>query len=339
MNAYSRRGSRECMCRAAQLLAVSVIAAIPAISHTQPVMRDYPSHTVRLIVPNAVGGPTDISTRVVAQKLTQFHGQQFIVENRPGAAGIIGTELVARAPPDGYTLLCVALPHVVNQELYKKLPYDTLKDFQPVAQFISYTNVLVVHPSLPAKSVKELIALAKAAPSRLTYGASGFGTSLHLSAELFKTMAGVSIVYVPYKGTAAAMTDLRAGEISMMFDAMVAVMPHVKFGRVRALGVTSANRWALLPELPTIAEAGLPGYEVNSFVGMLAPARTASSIIEKLNSSIFKALQLSDLRDQLAALGAILVAVTPVQFGTYLQSEMQKWSRVLHAAGVKADFQ
>lgn len=313
---------------------------IPAAAPAQPLRPDsYPSHVVRLIVPNAVGGPTDITARIVAQKLTQFFGQQFVVENRPGAAGIIGTEAAARAIADGYTLLCIALPHVVNPALYKKIPYDTVADFTPVAQLISYSNILVVHPSVPARSVKELIALAKAAPEKLTFGASGFGTSLYLSAELFKSMAGVKIVHVPYKGTAAAMTDLRAGEITMIFDTTISVMPHVKQGRVRALGVTSEHRSPLVPELPTIAEAGVPGYEVSSFVGMLAPANTAPSIIEKLNSAVVKVLQFADVKNQLAALGAIPIVTTPDQFGTYLTSQLQKWNKVVRDAGVKVDFQ
>ena len=316
------------------------IALVATTSQAQPGRTDaYPSRAVRLIVPNAVGGPTDISTRIVAQKLTQLHGHQFVVENRPGAAGIIGTETAARATPDGYTLICVAIPHVVNPVLYKKIPYDTLGDFEPIAQFVSYANVLAVHPSLPAHSVKELIAIAKAAPGKLTYGASGFGTSLHLSAELFKFMAGVNIVHVPYKGTAAAMTDVRAGEITMIFDAMVAVMPHVKQGRVRALAVTSATRWPLLPELPTIAEAGLQNYEVSSFVGMLAPVKTAPSIIGRLNSSVVEILQSSEIKEQFAVLGAIPVTTTPDQFGAYLSAEMQKWSKLARSAGLKADFQ
>lgn len=339
MFAISGDESPGSMRRVVRTLAVFGYALISAVAYSQSNAADYPNRVVRLIVPNSVGGPTDISSRIVAQKLGHLYSQQFIVENRPGAAGIIGSEIVARAVADGYTLLCVALPHVVNPELYKKLPYESLKDFDPVAQFISYTNVLVVHPSLPVKSVRDLIALARSVPGKLTYGASGFGTSLHLSAELFKTMARINFIYVPYKGTAAAMTDLRAGEISMIFDAMVAVMPHVKAERVRALGVTSAQRWPLLPELPTIAESGLPGFEVNSFVGLLAPAKTPPSIIEGLNVSVSKALQSGDVQAQLTALGALPVAVTSGQFGAYLGAEMQKWSKVLRVAGVKADFQ
>ena len=338
MNAIGSQGTSERTRCAAQILTTCVVALISVNSHSQPVGPDYPARPVRLIVPNAVGGPTDISARIVAQKLTQLHGQQFIVENRPGAAGIIGTEAVVRAVPDGYTLLCIALPHVVNPALYKKIPYDTIGDFSPIAQFISYSNILVVHPSVPVRSVKELIVLAKAAPDKLSYGASGFGTSLHLSAELFKSMAGVKIIYVPYKGTAAAMTDLRAGEISMIFDTAISVMPHVKQGRVRALGVTSATRSPLVPDLPTISEAGLPGYEVNSFVGMLAPASTPKSIIEKLNATIAKVLQLADVKDQLAALGATPAITTPDQFGVYLKSQLQKWVKLVHDAEIKVDF-
>lgn len=296
---------------------------------------DYPSRVVRLIIPHAPGGPTDITARIMAQRLSESLGQQFIVDNRPGAAGIIGTELAAKASPDGYTLVSISIPHTVNPALYKNIPYDTLNDFSPVAQFTSYPNILVVHPSVPAKSVKELIALAKAAPGQLNYGSGGIGTSPHLSAELFRFLAGVNIVHVPYKGGAASIIGVRTGEITILFSPTPSVMPHIKAGKIRALAVTSAKRWPLTPEFPTVAESGLPGYEVSSFVGMLAPARTPTSIVGKVNSAVVRVLQLPQTKEQIAAVGAVPIATTPEQFGAFLKAEVVKWNEVIRESGMK----
>lgn len=296
---------------------------------------DYPSRMVRLIIPHAPGGPTDITARIVAQRLSESLGQQFIVDNRPGAAGIIGTELAAKASPDGYTLVSISIPHTVNPALYKNIPYDTLNDFSPVAQFTSYPNILVVHPSVPAKSVKELITLAKAAPGQLNYGSGGIGTSPHLSAELFKFLAGVNIVHIPYKGGAASIIGVQTGEITILFSPTPAVMPHIKAGKIRALAVTSAKRWPLTPEFPTVAESGLPGYEVSSFVGMLAPARTPTSIVGKVNSAVVRVLQLPQTKEQIVAVGAVPVSTTPEQFGAFLKAEVVKWNKVIRESGMK----
>lgn len=296
---------------------------------------DYPSRVVRLIIPHAPGGPTDITARIMAQRLSESLGQQFVVDNRPGAAGIIGTELAAKASPDGYTLVSISIPHTVNPALYKNIPYNTLNDFSPVAQFTTYPNILVVHPSVPAKSVKELITLAKAAPGQLNYGSGGIGTSPHLSAELFRFLAGVNIVHVPYKGGAASIIGVQTGEITILFSPTPSVMPHIKAGKIRALAVTSAKRWPLTPEFPTVAESGLPGYEVSSFVGMLAPARTPTSIVGKVNSAVVRVLQLPQTKEQIAAVGAVPIATTPEQFGAFLKAEVVKWNKVIRESGMK----
>ena len=297
----------------------------------------YPTKPIRMIIPYPAGGPTDITARIVAQKLTDALGRQVIVDNRGGGSVIIGTEMVARAAPDGYTILCAAVPHVVNPSLYKKLPYDTVNDFLPLTEVLTYTNILVVHPSVPATSVPELIALAKARPKFLTYGSAGPGTSLHLSAELLKSMAGVDIVQVPYKGTAGAITDLEAGQISMVFDTTLSVLPHVRSGRLRALAVTSAQRSPFTPDLPTVAESGLPGYEVTSWVGMLAPARTPEDVIGRLNNEIVKLLKLPEVRARIAELAAVPVGSSADQLGSLIKAEIAKWGKVIREGCIKTE--
>src|SRR5512140_1202101 len=252
--------------------------------------QSYPSKPIRLVCPFPPGGAVDIASRAVAHELTQILGQPVTVDNRPGAGGNIGAEITAKSAPDGYTLLMTTSGIMgINPALYSKLPFDPIKDFAPISMLVSLNNVLVLHPSVPAKSVQEVIALAKAQPGKLTYASSGNGTSIHLSGELFKTMTGVDMLHIPYKGSAPAVTDLLGGQVNMMFDNIPSSLPHIKAGKLRALAVTGAKRSQLLPDLPTIAEAGVPGYESYVWFGVVAPAGTPSSIVQRLNAAIAKA--------------------------------------------------
>lgn len=298
----------------------------------------YPTKPIRLIVPFPPGGTTDVVARVIAQKLTENWSQQVVVDNRPGAGGIIGTELAAKAPADGYTLLLGSITtHAVNPSLYKKLPFDPLRDFAPVSLAVSTPQVLVVHPSVAAKSVKELIALAKAKPGQLNYASAGTGTSPHLTFELFKSMAGVDLVHVPYKGTGPAITDLIGGQVQTMITGVVALYPHIKAGKLRALGATSAKRVAALPDVPTIAESGVPGFDVASWFGVFAPAGTPKPIVARLNAEIVKILAVPELRRKLAGQGADPATNTPEQFAAYVKSELARWSKVVKDTGARAD--
>ncbi|MBI3936971.1 MAG: tripartite tricarboxylate transporter substrate binding protein [Betaproteobacteria bacterium] len=298
----------------------------------------YPTKPIRLIVPFPPGGTTDVVARVIAQKLTENWSQQVVVDNRPGAGGIIGTELAAKAPADGYTLLLGSITtHAVNPSLYKKLPFDPLRDFAPVSLAVSTPQVLVVHPSVAAKSVKELIALAKAKPGQLNYASAGTGTSPHLTFELFKSMAGVNLVHVPYKGTGPAITDLIGGQVQTMITGVVALYPHIKAGKLRALGATSAKRVAALPDVPTIAESGVPGFDVASWFGVFAPAGTPKPVVTRLNAEIVKILAVPELRRKLAAQGADPATNTPEQFAAYVKSELARWGKVVQATGARVD--
>ena len=259
-------------------ISIVSLATLLAVS-TAALSQQYPSKPIRLVVGFAAGGPSDVAARTIAQKLTEKWGQQVIVDIRPGAGGNIATEIVSKAPPDGYTLLEPAFAHATNPFLYSKLPFDALKDFAPVLLFASIANVLVVHPSLPARSVKDLIALAKAHPNQLTMGSSGNGTASHLASELMNYMAGIKTTHVPYKGLAPAHTDLMGGQLSMLFDGIVTGMPAVNAGRLRALAVTTTKRWQGTPDIPTMSEAGLAGFEVNSWYGLLAPASCAVALL------------------------------------------------------------
>ena len=287
-------------------------------------------------MPFAPGGGVDFTARILAQKLTDSWGQQAVVDNRPGAGGIRGTELVAKSAPDGYTLLMGSIGSVsINPGLYRKLPYDPVKDFAPVTQIGFVPNIVVVHPSLPVKSIRELIALARANPGALVYGTGGSGTSNHLSGELFKTMARIEIRHVPYKVGAQATSDLIGGQLSVMFDNFPTSLPHVRAGKLRALAVTSAVRSGAAPDVPTVAESGLPGYEIIGWVGVLAPAATPKEMLNKLNADIAKALQLSDLKEKFANLGAEAGSSTPEQFAAFIQSEIAKWGKVIKDAGIE----
>ncbi|MFO0440625.1 MAG: tripartite tricarboxylate transporter substrate binding protein [Betaproteobacteria bacterium] len=296
----------------------------------------YPVKTVRMVVGFPPGGPTDMLARIVAQKLGESWGQQVIVDNRAGASGMIGAELVARAAPEGYTLLMVPVTFAVTPSLFSKMNYDSERDFAAVAQVAAAPFILVVHPTLPVKSVKELVALARARPGQLNYASASTGGMPHLAGELFNLMAGVKMVHVPYKGAAPATTDLLAGQVQLMFNNMLSAMPQVKAGRLRALAVTSTRRSNALPELPAIAET-LPGYEASGWYGLLAPAATPREAVARINSETSRIMKLPEVAQRLAGDGVEAVGTTPGQFAAYLRAEIEKWGRIVKTAGIKAD--
>jgi tripartite-type tricarboxylate transporter receptor subunit TctC len=310
------------------------LALWPALAAAQS---NYPARSVRVIVPSAPGGGTDISARILAPQLSQLLGQQFVVENRAGAGTRIGGEAVARAAPDGYTLLMGISTLAINPAMYKKVPYDALKDFAPISQAVSLSNVLVVHPSLPAKSVKEFVALVKPRPGQVNFASAGVGTSPHLSMELFLVMTGLKMLHVPYKGSGPGVTDLIAGHVPAMMPNMLSAQPHIKSGRLRALGVTGAKRAPGAEDIPTIAEAGVPGYESVQWYGLLAPAGTPRDIITRLHGATVKALQHPEVRQRLLNDGAEPVGSSPEEFAAYLRSETAKWAKVIQAAGIKPE--
>jgi len=312
---------------------ITALLACACVVHAQ----QYPAKPIRLVVGFAAGGPSDVAARTIAQKLTEKWGQQVIVDIRPGAGGNIASEIVAKAPADGYTLLEPAFAHAVNPFLYSKLPFDTLKDFAPVLLFASIANVLVVHPSIPAQSVKELIAFAKTRPGQLSYGSSGNGTASHLAGELLNLMGGIKIAHIPYKGLAPAHTEVMGGQIGLLFDGIVTGIPAVKAGRLRALAVTTVKRWQGTPDIPTMSEAGLTGFEVNSWYGLIAPAGTPREIIMTLNTEVARSLREPDARERLYSIGAEPMNNTPEEFAAYINAEMAKWSKVVKTAGIRAD--
>ncbi len=298
----------------------------------------YPTKPVRLVVPFPAGGTTDILARAVAQKLSETWGQQVIVDNRPGAGGNIGSELVAKAPPDGYTLLMGTVgTHAINPSLYAKMPYNHVKDFTPVILVAGVPNVLVVNPSLPFNSVQELIAYGKANPNKLNFASSGNGTSIHLSGELFRTMTGVQMTHVPYKGSSPALTDLIGGQVQLMFDNLPSSLQFIKSGKLRALAVTSLARSQALPDVPTLAESGLPGFEASSWFGVLAPAGTPADIVAKLNGAVAAWLASPAAKEQLAAQGAIAAGGSPDAFVKHIADESAKWAKVVKASGAHVD--
>lgn len=297
----------------------------------------YPDHAIRLVVGFSAGGTTDVVARIVGKEISQELGQAVVVENRPGAGSNIATELVARAKPDGYTLYMVAVTSAINQTLYKNIKFNLVKDFAPVALAVKVPNVLVVNPKVPANSVKELVAYAKANPGKLNFASSGSGTSIHMAGELFKQRAGVDILHVPYKGSAPAETDLMGGQVDMMFDNMPAAWPHVKAGKLRALAVTTSERSKTAPDLPTMEESGFPNFDVSSWFGVLAPAGTPAEVVNKLNAAIEKGLSKPDVQKRLTDLGAVVAKTTPAQFGEFIQSEVTTWAKVVKASGATVD--
>ena len=296
----------------------------------------WPAKAVRIVVGYPPGGPTDLLARIVAQKLTESWGQQVLVDNRPGASGMIGAEVTVRAAPDGYTLLMVPVTYAVTPSLFPKMAYDAVKDLAPVAQVAAAPFILVVHPTLPVKTVKDLIALARSRPGQINYASASAGGMPHLAGELFNTMTGVKMVHIPYKGAAPATTDLLAGQVSLMFNNMLSAMPQVKSGRLRAIAVTSIKRSAAAPELPTIAET-VPGYEASGWYAALAPAATPRELIARLNNDMNRVMKMPDVTQRLASDGVEAVGTTPDQFGIYLRSEITKWGKVVKASGAKAD--
>jgi tripartite-type tricarboxylate transporter receptor subunit TctC len=309
-------------------LAIATLAALPALA------QNYPNRTIRLVVPSSPGGGTDITGRIIANKLSEQLGQQVVVDNRAGAGTIIGNEIAAKAPPDGYTLLMGLSTLAINPSMYAKLPYDALKDFAPISLVVLSPNILTVHPSLPAKTVKDFIALAKAKPGTITFGSAGQATSPHLSGELLKVLAKIDIVHVPFKGSGQSVISSISGEIAANFPSVPTAIPYIKAGKLRGLGVTTAKRSQALPEVPSIAEAGVAGYEATQWFGVLAPAGTPRPIIDRLNQEIVKALRLPDVRDRLIADGTDPVGNTPEEFAAYIKSETDKWTRVIKAAGI-----
>jgi tripartite-type tricarboxylate transporter receptor subunit TctC len=315
---------------------VAAMLATPALAQTTSTGsgQAYPVKPVRIIVPYAAGGNTDFTARAVAEKLSDSYKRQFIVDNRPGAATNIGTEAVARAPADGYTLLMGGAANAINMSLFAKLPYDTLRDFEPIALCVQGANVLAIHPSVPAKNLKELIALAKARPGKLNFASSGLGSSNQMAGELFKVMAGINIVHVPYKGNAPALTDLIGGHVEMIFNGVPSVLPHIQSGRVRGIAIGSLKRFAALPNLPTFDESGLKGYEATTWFGMMAPKNTPKDIVARLNVETDKALKSPDIRDRFATEGLEPMGGTPESFTKFMRSEIDKYAKVIRAAGI-----
>ena len=299
--------------------------------------QSYPARPVRIVVPFPPGGATDVMARVVAQKLNESWPQQAVVENKPGASGTLGSDLVAKSAPDGYTLLLQGTQHSINLSLYKQLPYDTLRDFAPVAYIAAAPFLLVVHPSVPANSVAELIAYIKARPGGANYGSSGVGGAAHLAGEIFKTSAGVQLTHIPYKGAAPAMADLLGGQVPMVFDPIPTSLTQVRSGRIKALAITSARRSALMPELPTVAESGLPGFDVAAWFGLYAPAATPKDIVAKLNADVNRVLQLPEVKEKFAALGAESLPMTPDQFALHLRAEIARFARAIRESGATAE--
>ena len=299
--------------------------------------QDYPTKPVRIVVPFAPGGPNDIIARLVAQKLTEARGQPFLVENRAGAGGNIGTDFVAKSAPDGYTLLSAGPGSLIINPLMGKVPYDTARDFAPITLMARASNALVAHPSLPVRSVKELIALARARPGAINYGSGGNGSTPHLSAALFAAMAGVALTHVPYKGTAPAIADLVGGQVQIAFLGIPAVLPHLKSGRLRVLAVTGLRRSPELPDVPTVDESGVSGYEVSPWYGLLAPAGTPRAIVARLSAESAKIVRAPEMREKLAAQGAEAGGSTPEEYAAVIRADTATWTSVLALAGLRAE--
>ena len=317
---------------------VSLALALPAVLVTVTAeAQSFPMRPVRVIVPTSAGGGTDITARMIAPKMSELLGQQVVVENRAGAAMIIGSEAVARAAPDGHTLLMGISTLAINPWVHKKLPYDTVRDFVPISQIVSLPNVLVVHPSLPVKTVKEFVALAKARPGTLNFASAGVGSSLHLSMELLMSMTGIRLEHVPYKGSAPALVDMMAGQTVALTGTLITVIPYVRSGRLRALGVTSLSRASAAPEVPTIAESGVPGSDVVQWYGLLAPAGTPREVITKIHDVASRAVQEPATRKRFLEDGVEAIGGTPEQFAAVIRDDMAKWEKVVKSAGIKPE--
>ena len=316
------------------LIAAGLASALPLRSARG---QAYPGRPVRMIVPYPPGGPTDVLARIVAVKLSEALGQPFSIDNKAGASGMIGSAEVAKAAPDGYTLLGNASIHVINPSLYPKAAFDAINDFTPITQLAGVPLILVVNNDLPVKNVRDLIAYAKANPGKLNFASSGNAAAPHLAGESFKIAAGVQMQHGPYKGSAPALTDLIGGQVQLMFDSMPSAMPHVKASKLRPLAVTTAKRSAAVPDLPTVAEAGVPGYDISTWYGLWAPKGAPRDITERIASETAKILKLPDVRERYAALGAEPVGSTPDEFAAYCRSELTKWAKIVKESGAKAD--
>jgi tripartite-type tricarboxylate transporter receptor subunit TctC len=320
-----------------RLCRVILLGAAACSAGAAEAQQNYPVRPVRLVVPSSPGGGTDITARIIAPKLAEYLGQQVVVENRPGAGTMIGGEVVARAAPDGYTLLMGISTLAINPAMYKKVPYDALKDFAPISQVVALPNILVTHPSLPVKSVKELIAFAKARPGQINFASAGVGTNPHLSMELFLSMAGLKMIHVPYKGSGQGVIDLLAGHVTVMTPSILTALGFVKNKRLRALGVTSAKRAGGAPEIPTLAEAGVPGYEAVQWFGVLAPAGTPRLIVTRLHKEVVRTLQSADVKQRLVNDGADPVGNSPEEFAAFIRSETTKWAKVVRDIGIQPE--
>jgi tripartite-type tricarboxylate transporter receptor subunit TctC len=318
--------------------ALSLALAALLLAPAAPVLgQDYPTKPVRMIVPFAAGGPADVYARVLAQRLQESLGQPFVVDDRPGGGSVIGTDAVAKSPADGYTLLVMSNTHTVNESLMPNRPFVLMRDFVGVAPINSSDLVLVVHPSVKANTIAELVAQAKAEPGRMSYASSGPGTPYHMAGELFKSMAGVDILHVPYKGSAGARTDVLGGQVQMMFDAVTVMSQHAREGKVKALGTSGTARSSVLPGVPTISEAGVPGYETTIWLGVMAPKGTPAAVVAKLNAEIGRIVSRQDVRDDWAKQGAVPMTMTPAEFARYLEQDIVKWERVVKISGAKPD--
>jgi tripartite-type tricarboxylate transporter receptor subunit TctC len=317
------------------LFSASCVAITAAVLACPAGAQTYPAKPVRVVVPFGAGGPADIFARFLGQHLQGSLGQSFVVEDRPGAGSIIGTDIVAKSPADGYTLLLMSNTHTVNESLVAKKPFNLMKDFAPIAPINSSDLLLVVHPSLPVKSVRELVALAKSKPGQLNYASSGTGTPYHMAGELFKALAGVDIVHVPHKSSGEARTSTLSGQTQMMLDAITTMAPMARAGKVRALATSGSKRSTVMPELPTISEAGVKGYEATIWLGIMAPTGTPKPIVDKLNAEINRMLAQAEIREAWAKQGAVPLVMTPAEFDTYLRGDIEKWAGVIHKAGIK----
>jgi tripartite-type tricarboxylate transporter receptor subunit TctC len=314
-----------------------MLASVALCCATAAWSQPYPSKTVRLVVPYAVGGSADVYGRVLAAKLSETLGHPVVVENRPGGGAVVGTDTVAKSPPDGYTILMMSNTHAVNETLIPKKPYDLMRDLAPVTGVNYQDLLLVVHPSVAAKDVKELIALAKKSPGKLNYASSGPGTPYHMAGELFKYMAGVDIVHIPHKGSDQARTAVLGHQVDMMFDAISTMVGQVRAGKLKAIATTGKNRSTVTPEVPTAAEAGVPGYEAPIWLGLMAPAGTPKPVVDKLNAEVVKVLNSADIKESWGKQGALPMPMTPSEFERFLRADIQKWGKLVKDTGMKVD--
>jgi tripartite-type tricarboxylate transporter receptor subunit TctC len=321
----------------ASLLALGLALALPGPARSQPASPDFPTRPVRMIVPYPPGGSVDPVARLVSQKLTEMWKQQVIVDNRPGASTIIGTEAVAKAAPDGYTLLITASTHVSNALLFSNLPYDSVKDFAPVATLYKAEFVLVENPSVPANTLKEFIALAKSKPGQISYASAGPGNANHMAGELFSRMTGVQLLHVPYKGGGPLTNDLLSGQVQLYFAVPAAVLQHIQAGKLKALATTAETRLPLMPNVPTFAEAGLPGFGMRSWIGVLAPAATPPAVVEKISADIARILAMPDVKEKLESQGQIPFTMTPAQMATMMRDDSAEFARIIKAANIKIE--